>query len=112
MELCNDWEAIFQMLHQPQVPLTNDASGRALRHVVNARRLSHGTTRQSAHVSLLRWSESSKSAGNAVLRFGFTWSSPSRTVARIAPRAIVAAGGLNGYALNTVGRKPLLARAI
>lgn len=43
VELYNDWEAIFQVLHHPELPLTNNAAERALRHWVIARRLSHGT---------------------------------------------------------------------
>lgn len=43
VELLNDWEAIFAVLHQPNLPLTNNDAERALRHWVIARRLSHGT---------------------------------------------------------------------
>lgn len=43
VELLNDWEAIFQVLRQPALPLTNNETERALRHWVIARRLSHGT---------------------------------------------------------------------
>jgi len=43
VELLNDWEAIFAVLHHPELPLTNNAAERALRHWVIARRLSHGT---------------------------------------------------------------------
>ena len=43
VELLNDWEAIFAVLHQTNLPLTNNDAERALRHWVIARRLSHGT---------------------------------------------------------------------
>jgi hypothetical protein len=43
VELLNDWEAIFQVLHHPELPLTNNAAERALRHWVIARKISHGT---------------------------------------------------------------------
>jgi len=43
VELLTDWEAIFQVLHHPELPLTNNAAERALRHWVIARRISHGT---------------------------------------------------------------------
>jgi transposase len=43
IELLADWDAIFRVLHQPHLPLTNNAAERALRHWVIARRLSHGT---------------------------------------------------------------------
>lgn len=43
VELLNDWEAIFQVLHTPAHPLTNNAAERALRHWVINRKLSHGT---------------------------------------------------------------------
>lgn len=43
VELLNDWEAIFQVLHHPELPLSNHDAERALRHWVIARRLSHGT---------------------------------------------------------------------
>jgi transposase len=43
VELLNDWEAIFQVLHHPELPLTNNDAERALRHWVIARQISHGT---------------------------------------------------------------------
>ena len=43
VELLNDWEAIFKVLHHPELPLSNNDAERALRHWVIARRLSHGT---------------------------------------------------------------------
>ena len=43
VELLNDWEAIFQVLHHPELPLTNNDAERALRHWVIARKISHGT---------------------------------------------------------------------
>ena len=43
VEFCNDWEAIFQVLKQPHLPLTNNEAERALRHWVISRRLSYGT---------------------------------------------------------------------
>ena len=43
VELLADWDAIFRVLHHPELPLTNNTAERALRHWVIARRLSHGT---------------------------------------------------------------------
>ena len=43
MELLNDWEAIFQVLSHPELPLTNNDAERALRHWVILRKLSLGT---------------------------------------------------------------------
>ena len=43
VELLNDWEAIFQVLAHPDLPLTNNAAERALRHWVILRKLSLGT---------------------------------------------------------------------
>ena len=43
VEFFNDWDAIFRVLEHPELPLTNNAAERALRHWVIARRLSHGT---------------------------------------------------------------------
>ena len=43
VEFLNDWEAIFQVLSHPALPLTNNAAERALRHWVILRRLSYGT---------------------------------------------------------------------
>ena len=43
VELLNDWDAIFQVLRHPDLPLTNNAAERALRHWVIVRQLSHGT---------------------------------------------------------------------
>lgn len=43
VELLNDWDAIFQVLRHPELPLTNNAAERALRHWVIVRQLSHGT---------------------------------------------------------------------
>ena len=43
VELLNDWDAIFQVLHYPELPLTNNDAERALRHWVIARQISHGT---------------------------------------------------------------------
>lgn len=43
VELLNDWEAIFQVLSHPELPLTNNAAERALRHWVIVRKLSYGT---------------------------------------------------------------------
>jgi transposase len=41
--LLNDWEAIFQVLRHPELPLTNNEAERALRHWVILRKLSLGT---------------------------------------------------------------------
>lgn len=43
VELLNDWAAIFQVLSHPELPLTNNAAERALRHWVILRKLSLGT---------------------------------------------------------------------
>jgi transposase len=43
VELYNDWEAIFQVLKHPDLPLTQNEAERALRHWVIDRGLSHGT---------------------------------------------------------------------
>jgi hypothetical protein len=43
VELLNDWDAIFRVLHHPHLPLTNNLAERALRHWVIARAIGHGT---------------------------------------------------------------------
>jgi transposase len=43
VELLNDWDAIFQVLRHPELPLTNNEAERALRHWVIMRKLSYGT---------------------------------------------------------------------
>lgn len=43
VELLNDWDAIFQVLQHPQLPISNNAAERALRHWVILRQLSHGS---------------------------------------------------------------------
>ena len=43
VELLNDWDAIFQVVRHPQLPLTNNEAERALRHWVILRKLSLGT---------------------------------------------------------------------
>jgi transposase len=42
-EFLYDWHAIMRVLAQPQMPLTNNAAERQLRHWVIARRISYGT---------------------------------------------------------------------
>lgn len=42
-EFLNDWKAIFAVLAQPELPLTNNEAERALRHWVILRRLCYGT---------------------------------------------------------------------
>jgi len=42
-ELLNDWDAIFQVLDHPHLPLTNDYAERLLRHWVILRRITQGT---------------------------------------------------------------------
>ena len=42
-ELLNDWDAIFQVLAHPHLPLTNNEAERCLRHWVILRKISHGT---------------------------------------------------------------------
>jgi transposase len=42
-EFLNDWDVIVQPLHDPRLPLTNNAAERQLRHYVIARRISYGT---------------------------------------------------------------------
>ena len=43
VELLNDWDAIFQVVHPPALPLTNHEAERALRHWVILRKRSLGT---------------------------------------------------------------------
>jgi transposase len=43
VEFYTDWDAIFQVLKHPELPLTNNEAERALRHWVISRNLSHGT---------------------------------------------------------------------
>lgn len=43
VELLNDWDAIFQVLRHPELPLTNNEAERTLRHWVIARKISLGT---------------------------------------------------------------------
>ena len=43
VEFLNDWEAVFQVLSHPELPLTNNEAEQALRHWVIARKLSYGT---------------------------------------------------------------------
>lgn len=45
-EFLNDWEAIWTVLEQPDLPLTNNLAEQALRHWVIARKISHGTRTQ------------------------------------------------------------------
>lgn len=42
-EMLNDWDAIFQVLTYPHLPLTNNEAERALRHWVILRNICHGT---------------------------------------------------------------------
>jgi len=42
-EFLNDWDVIVLPLHDPRLPLTNNAAERQLRHYVIARRISYGT---------------------------------------------------------------------
>ncbi len=42
-EMLNDWDAIFQILAFPHLPLTNNEAERALRHWVILRNICHGT---------------------------------------------------------------------
>lgn len=42
-EFLNDWDAIWKVLEHPELPATNNAAERALRHWVIARLISHGT---------------------------------------------------------------------
>jgi transposase len=42
-EFLYDWDVIVQPLHDPRLPLTNNAAERQLRHYVIARRISYGT---------------------------------------------------------------------
>lgn len=42
-EMLNDWEAIFQVLTYPHLPLTNNEAEQALRHWVILRSICHGT---------------------------------------------------------------------
>lgn len=42
-ELLNDWDTFWVVLDHPELPLTNNAAERALRHWVIARRIGYGT---------------------------------------------------------------------
>lgn len=42
-ELLNDWDAIWQVLAYPELPITNNVAERSLRHWVIARKISYGT---------------------------------------------------------------------
>lgn len=42
-ELLNDWEAIWNVLAYPHLPITNNLAEQALRHWVISRKISHGT---------------------------------------------------------------------
>lgn len=42
-ELLNDWPAIWRVLENPTLPITNNVAEQALRHWVIARKISHGT---------------------------------------------------------------------
>jgi len=42
-ELLNDWDAIWNVLRYPQLPITNNLAERALRHWVISRKISYGT---------------------------------------------------------------------
>jgi len=55
VEFLNDWEAVFAILGIPFLPLTNNEAGRALRHWVILRLVSHGTRtpRGSRHFAVL-----------------------------------------------------------
>ncbi len=53
-EFINDWNAIWAVLDYPELPLTNNAAERALRHWVISRRISHGTrTAEGSHAFCL-----------------------------------------------------------
>ena len=43
VEMLNDWDAIFQVLDHPHLPLTNNEAERALRHWVILRKISYDT---------------------------------------------------------------------
>jgi hypothetical protein len=43
VEMLNDWDAIFQVLAHPHLPLTNNEAEQALRHWVILRGICHGT---------------------------------------------------------------------
>ncbi len=45
-ELLNDWDAIWNVLRYPQMPITNNLAERALRHWVISRKISYGTRTQ------------------------------------------------------------------
>ena len=42
-EMLNDWQAIWQVLTEPALPITNNVAEQALRHWVIARKINHGT---------------------------------------------------------------------
>jgi transposase len=45
-ELLNDWDAIWNVLTYPELPITNNVAERALRHWVIARKIRYGTRTQ------------------------------------------------------------------
>jgi len=108
VELLNDWEAIFQVLSHPELPLTNNAAERALRHWVILRKLSLGTrTPVGSRVVALLASviDTCRQRGHAR---GAISNAPSRPPRRTAPRSPAAAGGVNGYD-STNGGHPVFA---
>jgi transposase len=51
-EFLNDWDAIFQVLAHPELPLTNHFAERLLRHWVILRRITYGTRTQQGNLAL------------------------------------------------------------
>ncbi len=51
-EFLNDWEAIFQVLAHPELPLTNHFAERLLRHWVILRRITYGTRTHQGSLAL------------------------------------------------------------
>ncbi len=51
-EFLNDWDAIFQVLAHPQLPLTNNYAERLLRHWVILRRIGYGTRTEPGSLAL------------------------------------------------------------
>ncbi len=51
-EFLNDWDAIFQVLAHPHLPLTNNYAERLLRHWVILRRIGYGTRTEPGSLAL------------------------------------------------------------
>ena len=107
VELYNDWEAIFAVLHQPELPLTNHDAERALRHWVIARRLSHGTrTAVGSRTFTLLASviDTCRQRGHSPWTYLVTAIADRRAGLPLAP--LPQPGGVNDYATASTARRP------